>query len=326
MGEVRLLHLSDLHFCRRPDNPDLVGLFRADPISAFRVYAFGEHISRLASYRPQLADAVAEFIYTEYAALDAIIITGDLATTGRAVDLAIAARYIDEPCANKWLTSRETPSLNSRDLPAFLLPGNHDRYQDDAGNSGGTGFDNAFKAYWPGISRVSTFRFEMPDHEQLAIVAADFSLRQNSDAGAPTALNRFGRGKVYGDTIAALVAETDSLYDRGCTAVMWATHFPPRPPGGSASLALMNEDALVTAASECGVRYLLAGHIHRKEHYSVGAGNLEVRCAASSIAVSNDTNQIHVITVNVVNGAIATFTCDDHIYDQRTQSFVGPQR
>jgi hypothetical protein len=91
-------------------------------------------------------------------------------------------------------------------------------------------------------------------------------------------------------------------------------------------LALMNEDALITAAIECGVRYVLAGHIHRKERYSIGRGNLEVLCAASSIAVSNDGNQIHVMTISVVNGVIASFTCDDHVYDRETQSFVRPLR
>jgi DNA repair exonuclease SbcCD nuclease subunit len=291
-------------------------------ISAFKVVAFEEPIARLGSHQLQLADALAEFIYTEYAALDLIIITGDLATTGSEVDLSSAADYIRVPCQSKWWTSQDAPSLNSGDLDIFLLPGNHDRYRDDSGNAAGTNFDVVFQAYWPRNSRVNTFRLEMPDGEQLAIVAVDFCLRRNSDSRAPSAKNRWGRGRAYPDTIATLVAETRRLYDRGCTAVMWATHFPPRPPQRCSSLALIKENNLILAARECNVRYIFAGHIHRKEHYRVGIGNIEVLCAASSIAVSQDKNQIHVITVEVRDGTIASLKCDDHIYDLQSQSFI----
>jgi 3',5'-cyclic AMP phosphodiesterase CpdA len=80
-----------------------------------------------------LAHAVAEFVYTERNGLDAIIITGDLATTGLPADLLPAERYVTEACTDKWLTSRQAPSLASHDLPIFLIPGNHDRYQDEVG-------------------------------------------------------------------------------------------------------------------------------------------------------------------------------------------------
>jgi 3',5'-cyclic AMP phosphodiesterase CpdA len=325
MGEVRLLHLSDFHFYRRSDKRDLVSLLRTNFLSLLKNSPFDDKINRFATHNPQLADSVAEFVYREYAAFDAIIVTGDLAATGLGAHLTPAANYITDRCTNKWWTASELPGLNSWGLPIFVLPGNHDRYCDESGTAGGREFEKYFAGHWSDDSRVKTFPLEMPDYEQLAIVAADFTLRENRDAGDFSPLLRYGRGKVYQDTITELVSETRRQHQRGCTAVMWATHFPVRPPSGTWldnwSLALLEEDRLITAAKACGVRHLLAGHIHRKERYRVPGADLEIFCAASSLATPA-ANEIHVMTIKVTNGSISDLDLQDHVYDQERLEFV----
>ena len=325
MGQFRLLHLSDLHFCRRPNNPDLLALFRANPLSAARVLIFDERINRLASYQPQLADAIAEFVYHERDGLDAVVITGDLATTGINIDLQPAERYVAEPCSSKWLTSRQTSSLASAGLPIFVLPGNHDRYLDDVGRSGGTEFDRTFAIQWPTGARVHTRRLRSPDDaEKLGIVLVDFCLRRDADAKRPTRMNRYGRGRVYPSIVRELVSATRGLYDEGITAVVWATHFPPSPVYEDEEeddcMRLLESDALIAAAQECEIRHLLAGHIHRNHRYEIG--DLEVFCAATSTAVSEYPNEIHVLSIWVEGGRVSAVNRQDHPYNLERQSFA----
>jgi hypothetical protein len=167
---------------------------------------------------------------------------------------------------------------------------------------------------------VNTFALAMADDQQFAIVTADLSLKRNRDAGTPTSINRYGRGKAYPTTTRELVDATRKLHERGCTAVMWATHFPPSPPGECASMLLLDSDELAAAARQCGVRYLLAGHIHRRERYQIAG--LEVLCAATSMAISSDGNQIHVLAIEVTNGSITAVNCQDHVYDVEEQTFI----
>ena len=60
--------------------------------------------------------------------LDCVIVTGDLATTGRDIDMALARAYFFGQLPESWLPINAAPNL-MRELtcPIVTLPGNHDR-------------------------------------------------------------------------------------------------------------------------------------------------------------------------------------------------------
>src|SRR6266480_4658674 len=75
-------------------------------------------------YTSPLATHLALYIDSIQDAVDAIIVTGDLATTGSEVDLSTAKAFF---FANTPIPPVARVKLNLR-IPVIFLPGNHDRF------------------------------------------------------------------------------------------------------------------------------------------------------------------------------------------------------
>ena len=130
----RLLHGSDLHFNAR------TGLAKwTSPLSSHDVGA-AEAFARSAWRLRGQGDA-------DRAVVDAILLSGDVATSGDSADLALGHAYVAAPAADRWLSSSRAPTLQGAGLPIALLPGNHDRF----GTlllPGNHAFDEVFGRFW----------------------------------------------------------------------------------------------------------------------------------------------------------------------------------
>src|SRR6266480_922263 len=127
MATFRLLHISDLHFSARPNavNP-LTSLGGVRPADLGLWRHFPRHIILFgpSSYSSPLATHLALYIDSIQDAVDAIIVTGDLATTGSEVDLSTAKAFF---FADTRIPPVARVKLNLR-IPVIFLPGNHDRF------------------------------------------------------------------------------------------------------------------------------------------------------------------------------------------------------
>jgi len=286
MNQFRLLHLSDLHFAERP-----------------RVAGFPNVLSWppgwLASHDPDLALKAAEYAYRERNNLDAIVLTGDIATSGARNDLRAARAFVDAPAISAHLTANSEATLKAANLPIALIPGNHDRFHHQPYLPGNKSFNREFQAYWPLGKKVTTLLVLRGSSEQLALIAADLSLVRFRDAQG-LRFEYLGRGKAYKRLVDNLVRETTMQRQAygNQLGVVWLIHFPPCFPSISSTLRLLDEQMLLAGAASAGVTDLFLGHTHEMNSYHVGA--LHMHCAGTATQyVSSSGNSIHVREVTV---------------------------
>lgn len=286
MLQLRLLHLSDLHFSFEPRRLDALSPIRLGwhdqqvLRALFRIRANG----LFTSHDQDLALAVAEFALAHRAGLSAIIITGDLATTGLVEDLKAALAFVNEPAIRGVRSEQGTATLAAAGLDVFLVPGNHDRYASEFGEAGGIGFDEVFANFWERGARVQSVLFEA-EAENLAVIGADFSLACTDDARTPCVIGRLGQGRVYGHILTELQSTTVELrreYPK--IGIIWAVHFPPSAPRNSRGLHLINGHNLISSARAHDVHHILAGHIHTDLTYMApGKSTVTVHCEFSML-------------------------------------------
>ena len=308
MAFFHLLHLSDFHLAVRPHVvawPDRFDA-RNDPDEEIRLLFSSSH-------NLNVARVVASRCYLFSEPLDALLITGDLATTGDDHDLDVAWRLVEAPGQSPsapWLTAEEQPTLAAREKPIFLMPGNHDRFDGVVKRAGGTSFFGYFSPkYWPAADRVKSYPVLERDGERLAIIAADLCLAGNTDASWRVGgfFAWLGQGRAYASVLAALGRKTVETRSRfGPVAIVWAVHFPPHFKGLPGSLVLLEQDRLVEAARAAGVAHLFAGHTHEARPYVVpGSPLLSVYCAGTAMQyVAPHGNTIHPLTIEVVHGQV----------------------
>jgi predicted phosphodiesterase len=303
MEPIRILHASDLHIARiakLKSITTLKSLFKSP-----RKFFNGVNRVRWANtYDPTVLRAFVDFI-SRTPDIDALLFTGDLATTGDFDDLAMAFRFFKDHDSAPWLygpvKAFSDPCLAGIELPVWLLPGNHDRFSKSGPGvfvPGGKEFHNVFSDYWNDDVKVYPKLTTKSGLTSIVIVAADFSLRSADDCGSW--LNRYGGGKVYQDILDKLELETRLLTDAehpGLT-VFWAIHFPPAYPKLSRPMRLIDCEAVLSAASRCGVRAIMSGHTHVPRRYTTTGTNIEVFCAGTATEYDPNTSH-HFQIVNI---------------------------
>ncbi len=327
MSRLRILHISDFHFCIEPNRQHWLQLFSQNPISTVRHIREGDMSSYPSSYSDEIAENAARFIFEKRRRFDVAVISGDLATTGLDDDLAEAHRYVSAPATGRWLSDIERPTIRGGARVTFLLPGNHDRYRDNEGNAGGKRFDSIFSDEWSPFEgnirpdvRVRVLR-DRKDGSRSALIAADFCLRQNSDAQAPIRFNRWGRGRAYEEIVNALEEETDRVrQEYPPLPVIWVIHFPPSIPCKSV-FSLIDDQLVVEAAHRKKIPIILSGHLHKKIEGNTKLGT-QIFCAGSMTSSEEDGNHwLHLIELNFEGEAITLCKKIDFLWNDDVADF-----
>jgi 3',5'-cyclic AMP phosphodiesterase CpdA len=305
----RLNQISDLHFSA------IVGRFnKLEAAHTLRAQAdvilsdllkYGGALSSVlypSTFSADVALSLLRQLAKEIDRSDALVVTGDLATTGADVDLRIAKGFFSGDIPTNWNPCADIsyPSLLSDDSVVVTLPGNHDRYEGAALMPGGVSYERHFGPMWDfqknqsydilsleGKSRVKVCTLEK-EKIGLGIVLADFSLDSaNSGDGFKGWLGQ-GAASSVDDLIAAtnLIRSEAREVDVG-VAVIWAIHFPPSFPNVDENLKLLYENELLAAAEKLGIPLILAGHTHKALRYISGMQkSITVICCGASAGVS----------------------------------------
>jgi hypothetical protein len=206
MAIFRLLHSSDLHVAFRQERIGVVDYWQ----SGLRSPRSLRRVRRTSSYSPDLLDGLIEFVYRQGDRFDAVLLSGDLATTGKEEDLEQARSCIDGNAGAHWYSSHSSGrprlevashrALKGAGRPILLLPGNLFK-------PGGTLFDEYFGHYWKVGQGVQGWVSPAKEGARLGLVSADLSLWKGDNTVGP--IDSLGQGKAYADVIAGLETLTN---------------------------------------------------------------------------------------------------------------------
>lgn len=313
MITFRIAHLSDLHFSTVTHrlNPweaeEAIRQRAAAVMAELRRNRGGNRISQVlypSTFEPDVAISLLRRLAGELPELDALIVTGDLATTGHSDDMQVARNYFAGSIPIDWDPAAVTPppSLLENSIPILTLPGNHDRYEGIALIPGALSYERLFGKYWD-LDRGHAYSFEesaggarvratalQKGSFGLGIVLGDFSLAAASDGEGLTGY--IGQGRVAHEILEAMLNATDALRTEASeqevkSSIIWAIHFAPSFPDTPNTLRLINEQSLLSAAAANGIPLVLCGHTHEPREY-VHASTPQVRilCSGSSTGTS----------------------------------------
>jgi DNA repair exonuclease SbcCD nuclease subunit len=263
MSIIKILHVSDLHISKYPF------LKQFNRRSPGNFYDAVRHGTYAASHGTDKLRALVNLVYRLREELRAVLITGDIATTGLDYDLLLALAFVEgTPDAHDSRTSDSFPTISGAGIPVFLLPGNHDRYKSFLKRlgyaAGGRLFHHLFHRHWDDDVRVCPI---VNSDLAVGIVAADLSLRSWRDAEGPNYLvNQYSQGKVYPDILEKCVRETAAFREQHREIpnvfVIWAVHFPAIPGQEETYMKLQDRGDLIATADRNRVSLLLSGHTH----------------------------------------------------------------
>lgn len=272
MPNFRLLHITDLHISIPPDERAIGDLV---------LWMGLQYLYPSRARRPVL-QAVAELAFRLRKTVDTFVLSGDFADDGEKRNLEAALSFLDEPADHNetYLTADEFPTLfdpNRKEYTVFVTPGNHDRFRSATRRlPGGTEFDNIFRSYWSnGLGGAQALTITKSTG-RLSLLSADLCLRRISDAP----LNVWGQGMAYKNTLEALQDMTsDVAVHYPDSGRLWILHFPPLLDVEPA-LALRSASKVIDAAKSVGIKYIIAGHLHRDQYNSYDG--VEVICTGTA--------------------------------------------
>lgn len=297
-----LLHASDFHLASLPYSP-----------SAPRQNLLG----RLARFRFQVShdrnvlEAFARFVYVHRTRFDAVVVTGDLSTTGYRRDLQRAYQFFANPATQTFRDAQRQPTLAFVRPLVEVLPGNHDRYRRVPGvcPPGGTEFDNVFGGFWYAGQGAQVLRGIGRQPRVLLLVGADFSLPRGDLGrryyGIP---GWYGQGRVTPGPLQALVTLTRNWRthlekQNPGVIVLWAIHFDPHST--DETLKLLDSEQFAKAATVEKIPVVLCGHTHESKVKPISDTTAVCACGSTTQAHSPQGNDFQVIEVNAPDDPMA---------------------
>lgn len=270
-----------------------------------------------ASYDDVPLLAAANFLEEFSNELDRLVVLGDLATTGMDQDLEVAAQVFLDGRTKQHLNAALEPRLGGLGIPMHIVPGNHDRYQDDKATPGGDAFDRYFGSVYKPSKGVCSDTVRNDDLA-IGVISADFCF----SAGRELAyLRRLGRGAVDDIVLAELDYQTRQWQrDNPDMPVVWALHFSPAD-GVSTSLVLEEREKVTNLAKKLRVNHIFCGHTHLRKR-QVGT-HPHIYCAGSVSAIdSSDKHFLHICTLSQSDTKQLQLEVFDLKYDEHLQEFV----
>ena len=323
MTSFRLLHASDLHVSV---NADLINVYDIEGFWGLVGQSVSQGFRRsiiLSSFNSDTAAAFSYEVKVNAGRVDAVLITGDIATTGESCDLAAARNYFEGYVSEEWgtiLPESLSPMIGPGLPPLVMMPGNHDRYSGKTYSPSSREFENVFGPLWDfsataadswhGSHKFVRTTFLSKSKSLLALCRVDFSLTDLCQV-QDNILGHLGQGKVRRksdangplDALDELIAQTEKATalkaDGYEVSIVWCVHFPPQYPGIPNALKLIDEDDLLAAAKKFDIRLILSGHTHKFETYVVNQGRTKVVCCGTTTGMSQDDgNDFLEITIN----------------------------
>jgi 3',5'-cyclic AMP phosphodiesterase CpdA len=332
MAIFSLIHASDFHIGSRPDfiNGYDIGSFRG-----WFKQAFSREISGSltpSTFWPDVASRFTHDMDQQTDDIDAIVLTGDIATTGSSSDINAAAGFIRGKVPPNWVSSSRAfrPLLSNALPPIILMPGNHDRYTPPALTPQSLEFEKAFGKQWDlgqfPSNGISNNRFAhsfalRKDGCALVLCTVDFSLPALSDSTSSFGFLGQGIVKTQRRTPYANFSPLDELIDQtrwaqeneeNCS-VVWCVHFPPKFPGITNEMQLIDEHYLLAAAEELGIKLILSGHTHEYNTYLIGPSTRVVCCGTTTAKSTGGGHQylrLDIDTNDLANPNIVPKTYD----------------
>jgi hypothetical protein len=316
MSSVRIVHASDLHIAAVPLTTSLID--RITPGNVANTIRTGVWAS---SYNPLVLACFAKFVWKNRASLNAVMLTGDIATTGSQKDLDVAHSFVTSTADIKipWLNDKREPTLEGSGVNVWIMPGNHDRYKHTLPPTfylpGGTYFDKRFQNKW--TYPVTTFSESVQDLT-VAVITADLNLRDKSESKG--SYGWLAQGKAYTDILDKLENETDEAKDKynaenRALAVLWAIHFPPDYPYIANTNKLLDSDTLIYRANHCQINGILSGHTHQPVRYRTPKMKFDVFCTGSvSQHYCPEGNHFQIIEVSTLDGQNISINLEHYQY------------
>lgn len=327
MAAARLFHLSDLHLALRPRQVDPLTL--ASP--SHGPLPSGWSLAWQSSYHPGALLSAIDHVHNATPA-DAVVVTGDIATSGTIEDLVIGAAVLQQPPVKGFYANHPgaprlvpagsvLPTLQRQ--PVLWIPGNHDRYQAAGGvpwAPGSTLFDS--KPGWKVCGGVNGPRVTGPHffgaQRQLVILGIDATLGSMSEASPP--LGFLAEGVVRAADLDELTSVTPAPSPG--KFILWLVHWPPEYPPHLAKPfhELKNEATLLQAAQAAGVDLILSGHTHRDAVYVSSVGVPVACCGTTSQTIGGSPHTLFELELQRA-GSVFSARIDRWQFDASSVAF-----
>lgn len=336
MKSIRILHASDLHIAQYKNHSHRSPLDRLGDIDIGKNRSWKNIVDTLktpydfykawwkrlsaSSYEPEVLELLAEYIYNNtkkwrdsegklfenpQGTLDAVILTGDLATTGEKEDILQTQRFLtgtpNPKFPHKSIDGDRIGTLAAIGIDVISLPGNHDRllptfeFENSVPkffNVGGENFDDELVDYRK--KPVMDYHLSVTFGGQtlkVLILAADCTLRHFSDHQG--LLCWIAQGKVYDNTLLNLKRDSLSFINNRkkneILSIIWACHFPPGYPGMKSHSKLIGEEDIIKAANDIRIVdnmnipiTIIAGHTHKQLMYKIPSMLNEAYCCGTT--------------------------------------------
>lgn len=295
-----ILHVSDLHLSAVANLANIWDRLRPKLIDIDAVQ--NTSIWRLTSFDAGRSAALARFIDVLTPKVDALVLSGDLATSGLDEDINEAFTYIDSPSRPSLHKGMRVPGLGNAKEKLILIPGNHDRFEWESWRPpfyipGGKRFDSAFRDYWcPQLRNVQSW--DVGKRGKVFVLGADLCLSCLADAGGDR-IASLGHGIAHHEIIEDLEEETLGLAGgRDSNFLIWNIHFFPCNCADG-RLNLLDADRLLEAAERCGVHIILCGHLHTRELVSLSKNRIVFRAGTPTSLDSEEEHCFHLITIEL---------------------------
>lgn len=282
MALFRLLHISDLHISTREgevswfDDPGLRQPFL------------------LSTHDGDVLAALAEFAHVnrDDPGLDAVLVSGDLASRGDAANLQKARDFLCAPATSgSHRTQDGQPTLGAGPPRIWIVPGNHDRFGPKL-LPGGRDFDTIFAAFWRFGQNCECLGTLRRGGAALALVGVDLTLASGDRGSGPY----FGQGRAYRHRMEALGDVTWAIqraYPK--CAVVWVIHFRPN---AAWPLQLLDMENLEEAVGNFHPAAIICGHTHDLDQFDLRGTPVWV-CGTTTQRYAPDGNWLQVIQVDV---------------------------
>lgn len=368
MPTIRILHASDLHISAQKDmniSPidqlTQLGKVKLNAttllfLASWTKRALKAFLKKMtaSSYEPDVLKRLTLFIYDNARKrkidgkdqvevgddkIDAVILSGDLATTGIQIDIDKVQRFLSSSidALHPWKNQDGEATLTAVSIPIWIVPGNHDRFEPTRSvirfqnlplpkffNPGAPRFDQIIDFTLAPATELGAVPdwTSGPTPVRVVVLGADFSLRQFVDHDG--IYGWLAQGCVYDDIMQQLIDKTEEAkskhkqHNQGALCILWVVHFPPGYPHLSKPHRLLFEGRLTSAANNHGVDAILAGHTHEQVKYRKPGANFDVLCCGTTTQYvppkTSGRNRFQIINVTCNDSSNVLITLENYKY------------